>query len=285
MTASSRTSDHPDAGPGSLLARWLHIAVSILTWLSWALMLLVPVWFLVATLGTKWGFLSWQFGLGVMVNGWGPTLLLTSLVTGMLALLVIGLNRLVSGQLFGVIMAPAWAVLIGAAGLGWNYTIVEARAAVPALLDITTDRDDPPHFSTGFESRRDRRHVSLDYTAHRLADGRSFAAAQAVHYPDIVSWQTTEDPDAVYRRAIGIGRYLGWHIGTASQSAGMFEANVESFWFGLRDDVVVRVRAGDEGGSRVDIRSVAREPVHDLGRNADRVSEFLERLQSGETGL
>jgi hypothetical protein len=54
----------------------------------------------------------------------------------------------------------------------------------------------------------------------------------------------------------------------------MFEAGTESFWYGLRDDIVIRVRGDGEGGSLVDIRSLAREPVHDLGRNARRVRDF-----------
>jgi len=37
----------------------------------------------------------------------------------------------------------------------------------------------------------------------------------------------------------------------------------------------VRVRELEDGRTRIDIRSLARQPVHDLGRNARRVERFL----------
>ena len=66
-----------------------------------------------------------------------------------------------------------------------------------------------------------------------------------------------------------------WRVGSASRAAGMFEAGAESFWFGLRDDIVVRIREDGEGGSLVDIRTLARQPIHDLGRNPRRARQFL----------
>ena len=67
----------------------------------------------------------------------------------------------------------------------------------------------------------------------------------------------------------------------------MFEAATEGFWYGFRDDVVVRIEeveageAGEASGSRIDIRSIAREDVHDGGRNVRRVQDFLVMMQAG----
>lgn len=285
--AASTTGDgsRQDAGSGSNLYRdavaGLRISVSILTWLSVVLMLTLPIWFGLAAFGTKWGFWDWTFGLGFMIHDWGVPVLLTSAVTGALALVMIGVHAVFARRLFGVITAPLLALLLGLSGLFWTYNIVQLRAATPPLLDVTTDPLDPPHFSSSFTVRRASDEVGLDYAAHRMADGQTFAQIQAVHYPQIQSWTTPDAPDAVYGRAIQAGRFMGWRIGTASQSAGMFEASTESFWFGFRDDVVVRVRPLPDGGSQVDVRSIARDDVHDLGRNAQRVLEFIELLNAG----
>ena len=51
-----------------------------------------------------------------------------------------------------------------------------------------------------------------------------------------------------------------------------------STWFGFKDDIVVRVRP-EGAGSRVDVRSMSRVGLSDLGANAARVRAFLARLQ------
>jgi uncharacterized protein (DUF1499 family) len=55
------------------------------------------------------------------------------------------------------------------------------------------------------------------------------------------------------------------------------EATDTTFWFGFKDDVVVRVRPEGEG-SRIDVRSMSRVGVSDLGANAERVRKFLAKL-------
>ena len=48
---------------------------------------------------------------------------------------------------------------------------------------------------------------------------------------------------------------LGWEIVAASEDDGRFEATDTTFWFGFKDDVVVRIRPEGDG-SRIDLRSV-----------------------------
>ncbi len=55
---------------------------------------------------------------------------------------------------------------------------------------------------------------------------------------------------------------------------GRLEATGQSFWYGLKDDLVVRVRP-DTAGARVDMRSVGRAPGADMGRNCRRVGGLL----------
>ena len=61
------------------------------------------------------------------------------------------------------------------------------------------------------------------------------------------------------------------------ESTGRIEAIDRTFWFGFVDDIVIRVRP-TAAGSRIDIRSVSRVGVGDVGTNAARVRAFLAQL-------
>ena len=56
------------------------------------------------------------------------------------------------------------------------------------------------------------------------------------------------------------------------------EASQSSFWFGFVDDVVIRVQPAG-AGSRVDMRSLSRQGVGDLGVNARRVRAYMAALK------
>jgi uncharacterized protein (DUF1499 family) len=72
---------------------------------------------------------------------------------------------------------------------------------------------------------------------------------------------------------------MGWELVAAEDAAGRIEATDTTFWYGFKDDVVVRVRPAD-GGSRVDVRSVSRVGGGDAGTNARRVRAYLDALRT-----
>jgi uncharacterized protein (DUF1499 family) len=73
---------------------------------------------------------------------------------------------------------------------------------------------------------------------------------------------------------------MGLEVVHVDEQAGIVEATATTFWFGFKDDVVVRVRPAASGvGSLVDVRSVSRVGVSDLGANARRIGEFLELFE------
>jgi uncharacterized protein (DUF1499 family) len=51
-----------------------------------------------------------------------------------------------------------------------------------------------------------------------------------------------------------------------------------TFWFGFKDDVVIRIR-GDAGSSELDIRSKSRVGRSDVGANAERIRRYVSVLQ------
>jgi uncharacterized protein (DUF1499 family) len=74
---------------------------------------------------------------------------------------------------------------------------------------------------------------------------------------------------------------MGWEIVAADPTNGRIEATATTFWFGFKDDVVVRVTPVDRG-SRIDVRSVSRVGRSDVGTNAKRITAYLKRIASHE---
>jgi uncharacterized protein (DUF1499 family) len=97
-------------------------------------------------------------------------------------------------------------------------------------------------------------------------------------YPDIEPLILTMPPETAFNRALGIARDRGWDIVGTDPHDGRIEATATTFWFGFRDDVVVRVSPAP-GGSRVDVRSVSRVGRGDAGTNANRVRLFLKEMK------
>ena len=81
--------------------------------------------------------------------------------------------------------------------------------------------------------------------------------------------------------ALVAARKMDWEIVDANKRAGRIEATDTTFWFGFKDDVVIRVRPIGEGRSRIDVRSTSRVGMGDIGTNAKRVRNYLKAVDSG----
>jgi uncharacterized protein (DUF1499 family) len=80
---------------------------------------------------------------------------------------------------------------------------------------------------------------------------------------------------------VSAARSLGWQVIDANEKEGRIEATDTTFWFGFKDDIVVRITP-TAGGSRIDVRSVSRVGRSDLGTNAKRVRGYLKKIQQLE---
>jgi uncharacterized protein (DUF1499 family) len=118
------------------------------------------------------------------------------------------------------------------------------------------------------------RKASPNGLAHGGAD---IAAEQRKGYPDLKPLLVKTAPGETVQRAIDAARSLGWEIAASDAAAGRIEATDTTAWFGFKDDVVVRIRP-EGSGSRVDVRSVSRVGLSDLGANAERIRKFLSKL-------
>ncbi len=165
------------------------------------------------------------------------------------------------------------AALLSAGALGVPLANILPALGAPPIHDITTDPDDPPRFEAVVPLRAGAPNP-LEY------GGPQLAATQRAAYPDVLPLAVDASPSAVLEAARSVAVELGWEIVAVDPARGLLEATATTFWFGFEDDVAVRVRPAESGGALVDVRSVSRVGVGDLGANANRIRAFLARLQA-----
>lgn len=250
-----------------------------------ALSLLVPVYFAVAALGVKFGLFDWRFGLGVLLVQWGPRLVIGALAIAVVALLVVLATRPRRGW-----VGAGVAVLIPALTLGYLGWVKQRSEAIPPIHDVSTNFEDAPQFSPAMMAARTMTSnanpvVSLTvpistlekYQGPRFDDMADQSLGQVAReaYPDVMPLTVSVPPAAAFAAALQEAESRGWTIVTRDAATGVLEATAESFWFGFRDDLAVRVRPGPGGGSVIDARSVSRVGLSDLGANAARIEAYL----------
>lgn len=233
-----------------------------------ALAILVALAALSSGLGHRSGW--WDFGTGFLILRWA----------GYFALVAVGVSLVGSirarrkGPRRGLAMAILGVVVgLAVVGIPWSY-LRSARDA-PPIHDITTDTENPPRFVAVLSLREDAPNPA-GY------GGPTIAAEQKKAYPDLGPVVFDVPPDQVFERAVAVGRAMGWEVAAAVPSEGRIEATDRTFWFGFKDDVVVRITRV-AGGSRVDVRSVSRVGRGDLGTNARRIRTFLKKLRATVT--
>jgi len=89
----------------------------------------------------------------------------------------------------------------------------------------------------------------------------------------------SESADA-YARAKAAMTREGMEIVTDDPASGRIEAVATSFWYGFKDDLVARV-APEGSGARVDMRSVSRVGMSDLGQNCKRITRLAAAIRQG----
>lgn len=191
------------------------------------------------------------------------------LLTGALALIVL----LVAALRKRGPKRPA-AIALGLSALLVALVLAQAGPGLsaPALHDISTDLDDPPAFE------------KLALRPDNLAGVDTAARWKTMHrqgYGDIRTVTLNRPIAGVIADAERLARARGWQVALADPATGRFEATAQASYFRFNDDVVLRAKANPDGGSTVDMRSVSRVGVGDLGINAARVRAFLADLQKG----
>jgi len=137
----------------------------------------------------------------------------------------------------------------------------------PLIHDISTDTTNPPEFQE-VRNIRSPEHNSPDYI------GVTLASIQQDAYPQIQPLLTSLNRSDALVEATQVVKDLQWEFINIDYDKGIIEAYDTSKLFGFVDDIIIRVRQ-ENPGSRIDIRSASRVGKGDLGKNAERIKQFI----------
>jgi uncharacterized protein (DUF1499 family) len=159
----------------------------------------------------------------------------------------------------------------------------ELSRANPFIHDITTDFDNPPAIIAA--AGETRANPAAYAGAEPVRDSqKTVAEAQREAFPDIAPLTVGADLGAAAKTARRVIEEMKMEVlaegpGAEAGSGWRIEAVATSFWYGFKDDFVVRLTR-DDRGTRIDVRSKSRVGLSDLGANAKRVRDFLARMDA-----
>lgn len=262
MTRHSESYPEPEVGPADPSDRPRPLAAVGLLVLALASVALA----IVSGFGSRWGI--WNFGTGFTFLRWAAY---GGIATLVLAVPVLWFTRPGASGRRGFVIALGAVVLavpVVAVPLGWQRT---ARS-VPPIHDITTDLENPPEFVQVAPLRADASNP-VEYP------GPEVAAQQREAYPDIRPAVLDLPIARAFPAAMDAAVEMGWSIVGSDPATGRIEATDRTFWFGFRDDIVIRLTPSGER-TIVDVRSKSRVGRSDVGTNAQRIREYLAELST-----
>lgn len=236
---------------------WWARATLIGSVLALALLFLAPI-------GTRLGIWDFQVGLLMLIPA-GVLLAVIGLIVGIVSIFV-SRKRGFTGDMPAIIGSiTICAVIVGFMGIQF-----QKASSVPPIHNISTDLDDPPRFNA-IVALRGESSNPLDYEAAKIGPQQQAA------YPEVKTLAVATSKADTVANVVAALEDMGLEIVAVDEAGGIVEATDTTFWFGFKDDMVVRVRESN-GGSAVDARSVSRVGLSDLGVNAARILELLSRL-------
>lgn len=153
--------------------------------------------------------------------------------------------------------------------------MIKARS-VPPIHDISTDTIHPPEFVVIVAIRKD---APNDLIYAHEGSPEMLASLQQAAYPLVSSVTMDVSMVEAVSKSTSILTAQGLEVVNSDPAAGIVEATATTFWFGFKDDVVVRVTE-EAAGTKIDVRSVSRVGQSDIGANAARIQKFLNALTS-----
>jgi uncharacterized protein (DUF1499 family) len=147
---------------------------------------------------------------------------------------------------------------------------------LPAIYDVSTDVTEPPALFALAGQRTDRMNPLVNEPRNRVL--------QASAYPGVTGRRYEGSPDRILDAVVSVIADNGWTITEQKGVPGddeeiLVEVVARTWLLGFTSDVVIRL--SDEGETTyVDMRSVSRYGIHDLGENADRIMQFMTALDT-----
>lgn len=250
-------------------------------WLALALL----GYFLFAVFGPKFGLIDWKVGFLTMVVTVGPILMGVVALVAVIALIM----AFVKGPRDEWWKAAA-ALAIPVALFAELLSVRAQGDAVPPIHDVATDTTSPPEFSAETLAMREsfganpiddyatplgQIELWAERTKGQPIAAKTHAELISENYGDLKPIPYPgSDADALVAVAAAM-EDIGLSDVRSDPDAGRVEGTAETFAFGFKDDVVARVTEG-----RIDMRSVSRVGVSDLGYNAARLRELSKAINA-----
>ena len=196
----------------------------------------------------------WSFQPALLVFALAGAL---GLIGGLLGAIGIAVERKIakSGNAWKTIVATLICLFVGGNFVGF----VSKGASVPPIHDVTTNLADIPQF------------VTLN---PNNPNPDNWLALHEGGYSDLSTVTVAMSQATALAKAKEAAEGFGWENVTVNAPAGIIEATAVSSWFEFRDDIIIRIR-DNAGSSDIDMRSVSRVGVSDIGANAKRIKAFM----------
>ena len=151
-----------------------------------------------------------------------------------------------------------------------------AAVDVPPIHDITTDTANPPRFVAIVPLRQNAPN-GYEYGVSEAWPAEKLGATTIEAYSGLKPLRSDLSVADAVDRTEAILQAMGLQIVAVDKSAGLVEATATTFWFGFKDDMIVRI-VGDGEGSKIDLRSMSRVGQSDVGANAARIVDFFDHF-------
>lgn len=194
-------------------------------------------------------------------------------VNSAMLLIVLALLALALGWILA--RRTSWAALLAlvlaGALLGSGLWLRAEAGKYPAIHDATTNLDDPPTYT------------ALDIPEDNLRGVETEEKWRELHgegYPDLATVEMAGNVAGTIARAEELAKAKGWTVIMSDPDGGRLEAVAYAGWLRFEDIVVVEAQPTADGAVAVDMRSISRVGVSDLGYNAKRIRDFLADLDT-----
>lgn len=215
--------------------------------------------------GSRWGW--WHFSTGFTMMRWVAYGGIAMALISAFAIYRVKHMRSRRGSFLAVI-----ACVISLLLFVIPFSVQQYARNFPPIHDITTDTENPPEFVEVAPLRANAPNPP-EY------EGGEVTEMQQEAYPEISSLSMNISFTEAFDLALeAAGNMRGWEMVDYNRDEGRIETTAQTFWYGFKDDVVIRVQDENEF-SVIDVRSKSRVGRGDLGVNARRIERYLDQVR------
>ena len=192
----------------------------------------------------------------------------TSLIALVLSLIAFG--NLIGRSHYSSILNNLFNIIINIVLVVYFFNNIIALKSNPVINDISTNYDDFIEFKM--------------YKNHNLFTDEHILLQKygGFNKPNskIISFQVINKTLAeVFDASQNIINEMGLKITYSNLEEGLIEAVDSSFWYGFKDDIIIRIEKLISDEIKVDVRSASRIGKSDFGVNSMRIKDFYQRLE------